>query len=72
MGLPSVYLNVFFSVYFRPHAPTSAMSSSEKDVKKLVYFQILLIADKIVLFNVNYAVILLSKVCWFYSFISFL
>ena len=52
MGLPSVYLNVFFSVYFRPHAPTSAMSSSEKDVKKLVYFQILLIADKIVLFNV--------------------
>ena len=34
-------------VYFIPQAPTSALTSSRKDVKQLVYFQILQNADNI-------------------------
>ena len=33
--------------YFMPQAPTSALTSSRKDVKQLVYFQILQNADNI-------------------------
>ena len=33
--------------YFMPQAPTLALTSSRKDVKKLIYFQILQNADNI-------------------------
>ena len=59
------WLKTNFLIYFIPKDPTSALTSSRKDVKQLVYFQILQNADKILLFSVNSAVILFSKVCWF-------
>ena len=58
-------------MYFITQDPTSALTSSRKDVKQLVYFQILQNADKIILFSDNSAVILVSKVCWFKASIAF-
>ena len=49
-------------IYFIPQAPTSALTSSRKDVKQLVYFQILQNADNFFLLSDNSAVILFSKV----------
>ena len=48
--------------YFIPQAPTLALTSSRKDVKQLVYFQILQNADNIFLLSDNSAVILIPKV----------
>ena len=39
-------------MYFIPQAPTSALTSSRKDVKQLVYFQILQTADNIFFYSV--------------------
>ena len=50
------------SDYFIPQAPTSALASSRKDVKQLVYFQILQNADNFSLLSDNSAVILFSKI----------
>ena len=51
-------------VYFIPQAPTSALSSSRKDVKQLAFFQILQNAVTILLLSDNSAVIFFSKICW--------
>ena len=53
---------VHSSIYFIPQAPTSALTSSRKDVKQLVYFQILQNTDNFSLLSDNSAVILFSKV----------
>ena len=58
--------------YFIPQAPTSDLTSSRKDVKHLVFFQILQNADNFLLLSDNSAVILFSKVYWFDSLNSFL
>ena len=52
----------FSLFYFIPQAPTLALTSSRKDVKQLVYFQILQDADNIFLLSDNSAVILFPKV----------
>ena len=66
-------LKLGFSI---PPASTSAISSSKEDVStsaisssKKMYF---LNTDTNILFRVNLAVIVLSKVCLFYSLNSFL
>ena len=66
------YIQVIFTEYFIPQAPTSALASSRKDVKQLVYFQILQNAEYFSLLSDNSAVILFSKIKWFYSLNSFL
>ena len=55
-----------------PQGPPSALSSSRKDFKQLVYFQILQNTDIILLFSDNSVWPFFSKVCWFYSLNSFL
>ena len=58
--------------YFIPQATTSALSSSRKYVEQLAFCQIVQNTVTILLFSVNSAVIILSKICWFYSLDTFL
>ena len=57
-----VSLALSFSIYFIPQTPTLALTSSRKEVKQLVYFQIVQNADNIFLLSDNSAVIHFPKV----------
>ena len=62
-GIVIIFIQISDSTtYFIPQAPTLALPSSRKDVKHLVYFQILQNADNIFLLSDNSAVILFPKV----------